>query len=121
MLVGWKVDEVITIGTGWILSEIGMSLPTIVLNVGAAAPPEVGPAQKVFAVCDALLIVIDPELVTGEPEVVNSAGTLRPTEVTVPLLTAAIVIDPAPGVTVIPVPGVIEATTGAAPVDPIRS
>jgi hypothetical protein len=42
------------------------------------------------------------------------------TEVTVPLLIAAIVMEPAPLVTVIPVPGVIAVATGAAPVDPTK-
>lgn len=68
----------------------GKSPITIPLNAGVVAPPEVGPAQKVFALSFALVSANVPDVVTGDPETVNSAGADIPTEVTVPVPAADI-------------------------------
>lgn len=60
-----------------------------------------------------------PELVTGDPVTpkIEAAGTLSPTEVTVPLLMAAMVkVSPPLGVIVIPLP----AESVRAPVNVLR-
>jgi hypothetical protein len=64
----------------------GISVVTSERNVGATAPPEVGPAQTWFALCVASVPVSVPDVVTGEPETVKIPGRERPTEVTVPAL-----------------------------------
>ncbi len=63
---------------------VGMSAATRARKVGCAAPPEVGPAHTVLADSFALVIASVPEPVTGEPETLNSTGTVCPTEVTLP-------------------------------------
>src|SRR5574337_1510372 len=54
----------------------GRSPSTSARKVGCAAPPDVGPAHTVLAVSVALPIASVPALVTGEPEIVNSGGTV---------------------------------------------
>ena len=71
----------------------GMSARTSARKVGSATPPEVGPAQTVFAVSVALPIVIVPAVVTGDPLIVSSAGTASPTLVTVPVPVTALVAN----------------------------
>src|SRR5262249_53076006 len=62
----------------------GRSVATRARKVGARAPPDGGAAHTVFASSVALLIASVPLVVTGLPATVNSAGTVRPTLVTVP-------------------------------------
>ena len=57
----------------------------------------------------------------GPPEPEIKVELAVSTEVTVPLLSAAIEIDPAPFVIVIPVPPVNDANTGSAPVVPTNN
>src|SRR5574340_1687323 len=54
----------------------GRSPSTSARKVGCAAPPDVGPAHTVLAVSVALPIASVPALVTGEPLIVNSGGTV---------------------------------------------
>lgn len=65
-------------------SKFGISLATKALNVGAAATPDDGPANTLFATCVANVAVRVPELVTGEPETVKMEGSDKATDVTVP-------------------------------------
>jgi hypothetical protein len=67
----------------------GKSVKPMALNVGVAAPPDVGPAQKRLASWVASVAASVPALVTGDPLTVKMAGKLNPTLVTVPAL-----IDP---------------------------
>jgi hypothetical protein len=81
--------------------------------VGTAAPPEVGPANIRFAVCVMNDPVSVPEEVTGDPVTLNTdTGKAKATLVTVPMSGAETVMDPGPGVIVIPVPALNEDTTG---------
>lgn len=61
----------------------GMSADTNALKDGAPFDP-LGAAQTWFAVCEALVNVSVPLVVTGEPETVNSEGDDKPTDVTEP-------------------------------------
>ena len=71
-----------------------MSAGTTVLNVGCAAPPDVGPAQKVLADCVAFVTPRVPEVVIGDPDTENSAGTVMATEVTVPPEPVRVIVPP---------------------------
>jgi hypothetical protein len=72
-------------------------------NVGVAAAPLVGPANTVFADCVASDAVSVPDVVTGDPLTLKIAGIESATLVTVPPPPVfAIVIVPAPFVTLIP-------------------
>jgi hypothetical protein len=63
-----------------------MSPATSPLNVGAAAAPEVGPAQTRLALCVLRVSVRLPAVVTGDPETPNTdVGATRPTLVSVPV------------------------------------
>src|SRR6185312_8444151 len=61
-----------------------MSAATKARNPGAAAAPDAGPANTVFAFWLAREPVSVPEVVTGEPETENIFGSESPTLVTVP-------------------------------------
>ena len=63
---------------------LGRSAPTMERNVGATAPPLVGPAQTKLAACVASDPVSVPAVVTGEPLTVNIPGSDRATLVTEP-------------------------------------
>ena len=63
--------------------DAAMSRPTITLKVGVPLALS-GDAKCLFAVCDAHVPVNVPELVTGEPDTVSSAGKDNATLVTVP-------------------------------------
>ena len=54
----------------------GMSAETRARNVGAAAVPVVGPAQTVLAVSVERPIASVPDVVMGEPLMVNPVGTV---------------------------------------------
>jgi len=71
-----------------------------VRKVGAEAPPDVGPANSVFADCVASDAVSVPVVVTGEPLTLKILGIDKATLVT-PVL--ATVMLPAPFVTLMPV------------------
>lgn len=79
-----------------------------------------GDANTWFAVWLALVAVRVPVVVTGEPLTVNSAGKLRATEVTVPVLAVAPVATPSNLVLSAPVmnPAAPAATTLACAVAP---
>ena len=62
----------------------GISAATIVLNVGLAATPVVGPAKNVLAVWVARVSARVPLDVTGEPPMLNILGADSATLVTVP-------------------------------------
>ena len=69
--------------------RVGTSAATSERKVGVPAAP-LGPAKTVFANCDENVAVRVPEVVTGEPEIVNTdTGSARPTEVTVAELVPA--------------------------------
>src|SRR5262245_58529895 len=76
-------DDVATLVT--VPVPAGRSAVTRDRKLGCAAPPDVGPAHTVFALCVVLLIASVPLVVIGEPETENSAGTVWPTLVTVPV------------------------------------
>ena len=77
--------------------RLGISDATKARNVGAEAPPDVGPAKTVFAVSVANVPVSVPELVTGEFVTVKIEGSERPTLVTVPVVGVVHVgVAPAP-------------------------
>ena len=61
-----------------------MSAATSERNVGATAPPVVGPENTVFAVSVASVTASVPEVVTGEPDTDKNEGTVMATDVTVP-------------------------------------
>ena len=63
----------------------GISAETSDLNVGAAAPPEVGPANTKLALSLARDRASVPEVVMGDPEIDKKDGTVIATLVTVPL------------------------------------
>jgi hypothetical protein len=83
----------------------------------------VGPAKILLALSVAHTAVNVPDAVTGDPETVNSAGRLSPTEVTVPPNPVAeIEIEPWPGVMLTPLPAVKLAFVRVFPVVfPIKS
>lgn len=62
----------------------GKSAVTNALKAGCAAAPVVGPAHTVLAVSVAFVIAMVPLEVIGEPETLNSVGTVTATDVTVP-------------------------------------
>jgi predicted transcriptional regulator len=69
---------------------VGTSALTSARKVGAAAAPELGPANTVFAVCVFGVSVSVPLEVTGEPlTAYNGPETLSPTLVTDPAVRAA--------------------------------
>jgi hypothetical protein len=65
-------------------SENGKSATTRLRNVGEAAEPLPGPAKIKFADCVANTAVKVPDVVTGDPDTVNIAGSDKPTDVTDP-------------------------------------
>jgi hypothetical protein len=65
----------------------GTSAGTIVLNAGVVAEPLDGPAHTVLAFWLTLVIASVPLVVTGDPAMLNSGGTVCATLVTVPLPT----------------------------------
>lgn len=65
--------------------QVGQSAGTNERKVGTAGEPVLGPAQTVLADSVAFPITSVPEVVIGEPEIVNSTGTVCPTLVTVPV------------------------------------
>ena len=67
------------------LSPLGISPHWSERNVGAAGPPEAGPAKNVAADCVARLPVSVPDVVTGEPETLKIPGRESATLVTVPV------------------------------------
>jgi hypothetical protein len=66
----------------------GRSAMTSPRNVGAADPPDVGPAYTSFAGSLAFVTASVPVVVMGDPLTLNSAGIVRPTEDTEPPLDA---------------------------------
>jgi hypothetical protein len=91
-------------------------------KVGAAAPPDAGPAKTVFALCVASVPVSVPLVVTGDPLTVIIEGNDRATLVTVPPPPVlAMVMVPAPLVTLIPDPAVSVAAATLVPVLPTYS
>src|SRR5262245_16530378 len=66
-------------------SRLGMSSATRVRKVGAAAPPEDGPAKTTLALWVARLTARVPLVVIGEPVTDRNPGTIRATLVTVPV------------------------------------
>ena len=65
----------------------GRSAVVSARNVGVVAEPVAGPENTVLAVWVASVPVKVPVVVTGEPDTVRMLlGSVRPTEVTVPLL-----------------------------------
>jgi hypothetical protein len=83
--------------------------------VGATAPPELGPANIVFADCVASDAVSVPVVVTGDPLTLKIEGIESATLVT-PVF--ATVILPAPLVILTPVPAVNVAAATLVPVLP---
>jgi hypothetical protein len=68
----------------------GISPITRARKAGVVAPPEVGPAHTVFALSFAEVTASVPEVVTGDPDTLNSTGVVMPTDVTVPVPEAVI-------------------------------
>jgi hypothetical protein len=56
-----------------------MSAVTKFLKAGAAALPELGPANTKFAACVFSVAVSVPDVVTGLPETVKILGIAKPT------------------------------------------
>src|SRR5260221_180695 len=74
-------------------SNAGMSPVTRTRNDGVPVEPS-GAPKNLFVVWVCQAPVSDPVVVTGEPDTENSAGRVRPTEVTVPVFAVAPVAMP---------------------------
>jgi hypothetical protein len=70
--------------TRYVAEMSGMSAATNARKAGVATPPDVGPANTVFAVCVAREIARVPDEVTGDPDTDKNEGTVCATLVTVP-------------------------------------
>jgi hypothetical protein len=96
-----------------------MSSITSDRNEGVDAAPDEGPANTVPAVCVANVVVSVPAVVTGFPLTLKILGMDKSTLVTVPPPPVlAMVMLPAPFVTLMPEPAVIVAAATDAPVLP---